>query len=244
MLSWSLSVAAMAALGSSMIIRRLHQSWPWFTAWVVLSLIGSLVLMALATPLTERYFRIYLVREPFLLVLITVAVLEVFRRRCAYYHSIGRVGEWLLGGGLLLATVATLVTFLLSEMGQWHAFLEALVTLRFAVFSILLLFTLISLCFFWHYHVTASSNAIWHHRMMLVYLAIQAVSIGSAYLLGQKIIASVNKATLPATVACYIVWIAVLRKGGDRVETQPVSVPADELEATTERWIRGLGSLR
>lgn len=239
---WLIANLTEAALLASLVMRGLVPRWPWFALWLTVSLARfGLLQFGTSGPASHAYDRIYTSTEPLLVLALAAAVLECYRRRCADYRALGRVGTWLLTAGMMLAGGMAVGVTLAAPIQGWQAALAIALSLRRGAFVVLSLFALLTLVFLHHYRVPAASNPSHHHLILTVYLNAHLVSSFASGALGQKAGAVIGQIMLVAATGSFVAWAVALRRGGELAPALPPMEEALRAERAAEAWLSKLG---
>ncbi len=204
-LVWYVNVLAVVGLMAALVLRGAWRSWPCLTGFIFASFLRDMALLLLERR-TDPYFATYILTEPLVLATLAGAVMESWRRRTAGIVSVGQAGGYLFWLALGLASAVTIAGSTLG--GEWVLPLKVALSARQCVLSGLAGFMLISLIALEALRVRAAPAVQFEHRVLSVYLFVQALAMSAGALTGQAAMSVINTFSLAAGAIVYIFWAA------------------------------------
>jgi hypothetical protein len=213
---------------------RARPNKPRLCMWLLASVLQAILLLATGGVGQDSYFLIYAATEPIRVALLARAVGEAYREEALGYFDIGRVGRWIVQGGIATAAIAATVVFA-SPAGPWpHAALRALLMLRLAGVGFLAAFALGAALVFGIW-TSPSANPL-HLRFLTAYLLLDSFGMTAMYRLGQNAVLAVNAVTMACLIILWLAWMWALR---EKPADPATSLDPLQAEATARALLEG-----
>lgn len=215
---WHASIIAQSGLAIFLLGSGLWRTFRIFTAYLAIGVCVSLVRLQFEY-LTTAYGWVWLFTEPLLIAFQILASLEAFRLTTREYPNIGRLGVFILTGGLLFALLSSIVLLAPEQDSSgWSQLHRALLVSRRFVSSLIAAFLTFASLIFFLAPPRISANVRAHRRLLTLYFCFQAVGQFMVNITGPHAVVVANMVILSAITLSYGVWALVLRPAREVVD--------------------------
>ncbi len=237
---------AVAVLAEALVLFRLFREgliprYPFFTAFLVALVIGSVVLM-LPDIKSRGYAQAYRIVELILFVFRVGVAAELYEQICKHFPGIGVFRAGMAGILILMAGFLAVFTFRPNLVHQW-AFPQTIVIiiLRYQgeIFSGAFLLTWIFLRFVLSIRQPYRPNVLTHWTIATIYFGASGAAYVAGLLTGGGMaLLPINCAMLAVDIGCFVAWFRLMRRSGEEPpDFRRLSL--DQVEAV-ERYNRTL----
>ncbi|MGD0201249.1 MAG: hypothetical protein ABSD27_10920 [Bryobacteraceae bacterium] len=227
---WWSSIAAGAVLYVRLRHEGLHRVYRWFAVYVLFSTLQSLALATVPWAMrritgfksphlgSNAYARLWVATEPVVWFLYVLVVLELYTLVLQNFKGIASVGRWAVFGGLAVGMLVASLSLRpdLSNPHERFPILRYFFVMERGLTSSLVLFLLFITAFLVWYPVPLSRNLVVHSIVWAIYFLCFALIYLIRNVVGSQAVAIGSLGLVGATVACLVVWMAVLNREGER----------------------------
>jgi len=217
-LAWYISIGLHLALLLRLLNLGAWRNYRALVVYLAAAVCRSLTLVWFS-PYTLRYFYIWTVTEPILLLASAAVAVEVYRSLCSHYRGIEQISKFLFAASLAVAAVAATAPLFFEQQFLHASGLVLLKTMMFVamrfIYSALAAFTASIIIFTLLHPETIRRNVRWYAVMAALYFmrnAAQALTATSSH----TVLA--NTLVLPLSAALMAVWLCFMRSAGEKLE--------------------------
>ncbi len=216
---WVVSVLLQAALLLRLWRSGLLWRYRWFASFLALHLVEAGVLSQIDR-LTNTYAYAFFGFAVVFSILLVLVILELFGMIFQEYSGIGTVGRWLLGGGLAVATVVSVLSLSpdLANTGDTYPLLLYFSVFERAVYSALLLFVVFIALFLVWFPVPLSRNTVVHTILFGFAFCTRALLhlVRNVFGYERGLVHFLSALDLGVFVICLTGWIFFLKESGEQ----------------------------
>lgn len=210
------SLAFEALLVLRLLQQRLLRRYPFFTLYLVNEIAFGLI--AIQVRFQSLAYADTFRRYVILTAILRIAVAwELYERICEHFPGIGRF-RFALGGLLILiAAIVSAGSFKPSLTNQW-ALLTVINRFQGEIFAGLFLFVWAFFHSVLNIRQPFRPNVLNHWRISTVYFGVSGLHALAVLILGRgPIIGPINCAMLAADIGCFLAWIGLMKRSGEKL---------------------------